>query len=198
MGKRGPKPGSRAGEASPNKGVETQNRQLARIEGHRIASSPNAPLKVMLRNMMFWVEHANTIQAQVEQMLPQITEAIRASNGNPAALDAVNEMLEKAKTLTREFLTARHNSQTCAVDAAPYIHPKLASVSFKKGGEAPKVLIVETVVPSSTGLIGGDDSRLEEVPKTNGSAKISADSEPDRSYRDGYKSDRVLPVRRVG
>ncbi len=198
MGKRGPKPGSMLGQVSPNKGGETQNKQLARIESHRIASSPNAPLKVMLRNMMFWVEHANTIQAQVERMLPQITEAIIAAKGNADALDAVNEMMEKAKTLTREFLTARHNSQTCAVDAAPYIHPKLASVSFKKGGEAPKVLVVETVVPGSVGIVGGNDSRFEEASQTNGSAKVKTSSEPDRSYRDGYKSDKVLPVRRMG
>lgn len=70
----------------------------------------------MYANMQYWC-------GKVEEFNERLQELI-VNAENP-------EERREALTLLREFLSARAKSQECAVDLAPYIHPKLASINVK-------------------------------------------------------------------
>jgi hypothetical protein len=152
--KRGPKPGNAKG------GVAPQSTQLARIRAHEIASSEKAPLNIMLDNMMFWHKQSQSLAVEIQE-----TIATMKAGG------ADEQLVDKADKLLKGFVEARQNAQSCAVDAAPYIHPKLQSVTIKP--LAAEVIEVVTQVASS-----GD--RNEAV-----------------DYREDYNSNNVTPIRRV-
>jgi hypothetical protein len=78
------------------------------------------PLAVMQDNMTFWHEQALHLGEKLQSLVVNVDD--------PSQLDAAMKLL-------RQFLEARKNSEACAVDAAPYFHPKLASVVVKKNDE---------------------------------------------------------------
>jgi hypothetical protein len=73
----------------------------------------------MVENMLFFHEKAANLGLQLAELVVTETDAETRAN------------LVK---LVRELLNAREQSQKCAVDAAPYIHAKLASLQIS--GEA--------------------------------------------------------------
>jgi hypothetical protein len=150
--KRGPKPGNAHGR------VPSKSTELTRARAHEIASSDQAPLKIMLDNMMFWHRQSQSLEQQIQVVLEDIS------------VGASEELLDKAKDLLKGFLSARANAQSCAVDAAPYVHPKLQSVTIKPS--TAEVIEVETQVASS-----GD--RNEQV-----------------EYRKDYDASNVTPIRK--
>lgn len=171
--KRGPKPGKE--QSGGRHGKITQSTALARMSAHKIASSDQAPLKIMLDNMMFWHNQSEALAGQIQASL----EEMRAGA-------ASEELIQKFEKSMKHFVDARQNAQSCAVDAAPYVHPKLASVTHKADNKG-KIIEVETVVPVSN-LNAPDNGKKDAV----------AEEGPDRSYRDGYNKSNVTPIRRVG
>lgn len=151
--KRGPKPGNAKG------GVAPQSTALARVRAHEIAKSEKAPLNIMLDNMMFWHRHSKDLESQIQVVLEEIRT------------EASEDLLDKAKDLLKGFLAARQNAQACAVDAAPYVHPKLQSVTIKP--VTTEVITVETMVAST-----GDRNEAVE-------------------YRKDYDSVNVMPMRKT-
>ncbi len=135
--------------AGRSQGSSNEIAPLSRVRAHEIIQTGNAPLDIMLRNMWFWDEHAANLQEQITETMQSM-----ARDG------ATDEQLEKAKKLLGGFLSAREKAQSCAVDAAPYVHPRLQSIQVKRDGK--KVIEVNASIAP---------------PKTSGE---------DRSYRVGY------------
>lgn len=153
--KRGPKPGNAKGGKAP------QSTALARVRAHEIAKSGKAPLDIMLDNMMFWHNQSQNIAEQIQSGI----QSMKDGNASP-------ELIKETEGLLKTFIAARENAQKCAVDAAPYVHPKLQSVAIKANNSGEKVIEVETLVASS-----GD--RNEDV-----------------TYRKDYDASKVLPMRK--
>jgi hypothetical protein len=106
---------------------------LTRQRADELAAKGETPLDVMIRNMLFWVEKANYFGAKLEALVVDAKD--------PAAR-------AEAMKLVKDFLEARQNSQLCAVDAAPYCHPKLHAIDAKNAltlGE--KKIITLTLEP---------------------------------------------------
>lgn len=102
-------------------------RTLARIaEVNKIVEAGLTPLAVMTENMEFWHHQALEIGERFKSMVVDV------ENSDSVAL---------AIKLMEKFFEARKMSQVCAVDAAPYIHPKLQAVTVKQEGSA-KVVVV--------------------------------------------------------
>lgn len=110
----------KAGRGRPEAVPTKLTRQLARDLG----LSGRSPLHVMVRNMLFWDETATQLGDRLKEVL----------SADGAAVDA-----KETASLLKQFLEAQSNAQSCAVDAAPYCHPKLQSIAIKKdhGKEAP-------------------------------------------------------------
>lgn len=88
------------------------------------------PVEIMLENMTFWHRHS---QAMTEKVGITFT-ALQALTSNPLLVQDENfkemfkELSKKLMSFMSEMLSARHHSQGCAVDAAPYCHPKYISI----------------------------------------------------------------------
>jgi hypothetical protein len=101
---------------------------ITRTEAHRLVVEGKSPLHVMIRNMLFWDENATNIGEMIKAKLANIGEETD-----------VRELTE----LLKKFMQAQAEAQKCAVDAAPYCHPRLANVAIKndhsKNSSAPAV-----------------------------------------------------------
>jgi hypothetical protein len=88
----------------------------------------------MHANMLFW---CNETEALVERI-----QSLAAKEDDPQQRREIVGML-------RALLSARENAQRCAVDAAPYVHPKLQSVATQHSEETVEVTM--TILPPRAG-----------------------------------------------
>jgi hypothetical protein len=73
------------------------------------------PLAVMLRNMKFWAEHAESLRQQLDALV------LRLDDDPSRAKDAAE--------LVRSFLEAIDRSQSASREAAPYMHSKFLAAN---------------------------------------------------------------------
>ena len=118
----------------------------------QIGEATSVPLAVMLGNMEFWTKQARRLQGDLEDIY-----------------ESMDSMSEKQKVRAvgkvERFLKAMDNSQRCAVEAAPYVHPKLASVTFKPESDEDaekQRKIIEMTLPKP--LTSGEDRSYRDAP----------------------------------
>lgn len=90
-------------------------KQLAQDAG----TSGISPLEVMLDNMRFAYSKALNAYRELLLLDPKTTK----------------DYAEQAETLMRQCVTMRTAAGEYAKDAAPYVHPKLASIEYKPKDE---------------------------------------------------------------
>lgn len=112
----------------------TRNKATAARQ-EQVAAEGVTPLDVMLENMRFAHKHAAEVLAKVMSLEPE---------ASGEGLDAY-----------RELLRFRQIAQDCAKDAAPYVHPKLASIVHKGDKENPLTLLLESIDGQTRGLPKG-------------------------------------------
>jgi hypothetical protein len=157
-----PKGGKREGSGA--KPGQNPLSKLSRVRAKEVWDTGNAPLDVMLRNMMFFHDHAENLKDRIMTLLDEAQSARAAGNAEGPDLD-------KLQQLVKNHLEARMNSQECAKDAAPYVHPRLSAITVKPA-TTEEVIVIEAQLAA---------------PMPN--------LEEDRSYRDGYAN--VTPLRRT-
>lgn len=111
----------------PPKG-DRQVRQ--RLALHARIQTGKAPLDTMLNNMDYWVEKADELTERTEEVLDALTEA---------PVEQQIELLQELNKSMKGMMAARENAQKCAVEAAPYCHPRLASITMEQPQPQPKV-----------------------------------------------------------
>lgn len=111
------------------------NTRLTRVRAHEIAMSGHAPIDVMYQNMLFWHEKALGAEQQVFELIEKGTADL--------TVDDRKLMIELLRTL----LGARSQSQNAAVDLAPYIHPKLSSITLKGDPKNPLTMVASEMSP---------------------------------------------------
>lgn len=94
----------------------------ARMNRERLAAVieqlDTTPLEIMLGNMAFWYRRSESITSRFEKVLDAADFSDRDERAN--ALRMLGELME-----------CREKAQDCAVQAAPYVHPRLASMTIK-------------------------------------------------------------------
>lgn len=129
MARGGPRPNAGRKKNIPNK------RTIALREvAEKALKLGKTPLDVMIDNMNFWREQSETIGEQLKNLI--------VDEMDPAAR---NDAIRTVKL----FLAARENAQTCAVDAAPYVHPKFQSIQINKTTTHTEISM--TLVPAAKG-----------------------------------------------
>ncbi len=94
----------------------------------------------MLNNLSFWYRQA--------QGLKVLTQNLAEKLDDPA-------QREEAVKLMRQLLACRDTAQRCAVEAAPYVHPRLASI----GADIHVRRSLEEYSDAElSALLGGDDA----------------------------------------
>lgn len=119
-----PKPKSRRGGPRPNSGrpIGATTKKLKAI-AEEAAAKGVTPIDVMLGNMRYYHERAEDFTTKLEQLAETISAADMANPANEKILELV-KMINKVGDF-------RMKAQTCAVDAAGYIHPRLSAVAVK-------------------------------------------------------------------
>lgn len=82
------------------------------------------PIDVMADNLRFWYDAATGLTDQIKAVLAE---------ADPAALAAQPELLKDLNANIKNMLFARERAQECAVDMAPYRHPRLANIEVHTG-----------------------------------------------------------------
>lgn len=92
------------------------------------------PIDVMAENMRFWYDASVGLTKKITDVLsmPDVGRAFIEDH----------ELLRELNTNLKNMLFARAQSQECAVDMAPYRHPRLANIEVHAGfgeDDVPKV-----------------------------------------------------------
>ena len=119
--------GQRGGGRKPN-----AINKLTRVRAHELVATGNAPLDLMLKNMKFYEKLSDDLKVRLFAVLDKMMAAPQI---DPADIRAMQE-------LTNNHFIARDKSQGCAVDAAPYVHPRLASITHKNIEERREIKMV--------------------------------------------------------
>jgi hypothetical protein len=115
---------AKKGVPNPNAGRRPGSAtRLTRKLANDLIRQGYAPLEVMISNMLFWHKRSESIARRIELLSSENVE------GSDQAKD------EKYDELVRDYVTARENAQKCAVEAAPYCHPRLQSVALRPDGD---------------------------------------------------------------
>jgi len=89
-----------------------------------------SPIEVMIDNMVYFTEKGEeTVRKFEDEILPRAQQI-----GDAALIREVNMTINR-------LWDWREKAQNCAVDAAPYIHPRLANVQFREQSseDTPKI-----------------------------------------------------------
>lgn len=108
--------------------------RITRMKANELAATGNSPLDVMINNMIFWFDHAKATTEQVNSFIADMRTKKEEAGEIPD-----EEMLKRLEKLLKDMLYAREQAQACAVDAAPYCHPRLASITLTPKEPAPDV-----------------------------------------------------------
>lgn len=134
--------------------------KMSQAKARELASKDETPLDVMIDNMLFWRRKAAELTAVAEEKVKLIN-----SSNDP---EAIGKLLGDFTKTARQMLAAREESQKCAVDAAPYVHPKFTSISVKN--QITNVKIQMAVAAAITQTVADDD--VKKI--TNGHAAVAS------------------------
>lgn len=102
---------------------------MSRRKADELAQQDETPLDVMIDNMLFWRAKAHELTAEMQKKIELISKLdISDSNERKEFITMMGEF----NKLAAHMIAARENSQKCAVEAAPYVHPRFASISVKQ------------------------------------------------------------------
>lgn len=113
----GPRPGS-----GRKKGTLNKRTQMLRKIADGALTKGHTPIDVMLKNMRRFDEEADGLWSEVMIAMGQMADTIKTSQEKFDFLDKMTATLGKMRE-------CRLDAQKCAVDAAPFVHAKLSSVS---------------------------------------------------------------------
>lgn len=158
----GKRPGAGRPQSAPTR--------LTRVRAHEIAQSGFSPLDVMLGNMKFWLDQTEHLATKLGELFDM--------NVDGCDPDAVATKQAEGAKLIGKLLAARQHAQDCAVDAAPYVHPKLQSITLKPSTTETLIVTMTLDKPSvdedrsyrSPGLPAPPPVK-EHVPMSNGNGK---------------------------
>jgi len=128
--------------------IRARTREIA----EQVARDGVTPLEVMLTNMRWAHNHSLELLSNFEAFVRDHAEWLRDQE-----LDSEEEAGEKkanrktdpiaiARMMMREFIDMRKLTQQFAVDAAPYVHPRLASVEWKPSSGDEDIAVIKRIV----------------------------------------------------
>jgi predicted ATPase len=111
------------GGARPNSGRPPSRIKVTRESAIDATDKAGVtPIEVMAFNLKFWYEAASSLTDRVKEFL---------QDNDPKNLgDNAPELIKELNANIKNMLFARERAQECAVDMAPYRHPRLANVEM--------------------------------------------------------------------
>lgn len=112
VGQPGRSGGARSGSGRPS----GKALKLGNATAWALVREGRTPLDVMLKNMIYWHDHTESVTREIEAMVVNLED--------PDDIKAAMQLLAR-------MLASREQAQKCAVDAAPYVHPRLAAITHE-------------------------------------------------------------------
>ena len=148
-------PSSTALASKPNGRKPHVPTQMSRKKADELAKRNDTPLDVMVDNMLFWRNKATELESLLMERLDRIApvEPGDAATGAESIVpsEEVARLLGEVKEIGEHFLAARKNSQQCAVDAAPYVRPRISPVHLK-GSSNTAAKLIRDKTPASEAI----------------------------------------------
>jgi hypothetical protein len=130
-----PKKKGQHGGPRPNSGRPRENQfRDAGIIRRLMRDGEATPAEVMITNMRYYWLRAEKLTDKLGELADLLT-AEKIKSKDPEVLEML-KLMDKISTL-------RDQAQACAVDAAPYCHPKLAALQIKTedSGDSSKPMV---------------------------------------------------------
>lgn len=108
-----PEPQNVEVRSKPGRPPGAQNLRVGTATAWALVREGRSPLDVMLKNMLYWHQYADSWAKELESMVVKLEEP---------------EDIKAAMQLLNRMLAAREQAQKCAVDAAPYVHARIAAM----------------------------------------------------------------------
>ena len=121
---RGAPPGGYLGGGRPKGSANKKTQELVAL-AH---AQGITPIEVMTRNMRFWFENGEALTKRLHELAVDVQDA---------------DMLKELFGLILKMGQFREKAEACAVDAAPYMHPRLAALTVRGDKENPLVHQIE-------------------------------------------------------
>jgi hypothetical protein len=150
--------------------------KLSRRKADELSHKNETPLDVMIDNMNFWRGKATELSDEMQRRMDEIS---KLDISDAAQRDKFVELMKEFNKIATAMLAARAESQKCAVDAAPYVHPRFQSIAIKH--TQTNVLIEMALAPPGGGEITFD----AEPPAESEAATIEAVREPESAVEPG-------------
>lgn len=160
--------------------------RISRVKANELYRDNRSPLDVMIDNMNFWWDKSKNVGVRLDEALDELDQFKQAFSSSidemsdeqkKVAVSEFGKRMEKVGKMASQLAAYRDKAQECAVDAAPFCHPKFASISWQQPGDKDEILdispelngrIAVTTVLDVT--LGTDSGRRKQ---TNG--KVEAD-----------------------
>lgn len=117
-----PSGGARAGAGRKPTGVLQTRKEDAIYATIRVGIKP---IDVMADNLKFWFDAANSLSEQFNDLGQRLFSA--------ESIDP--QLIEDFNRIARQMFLAREKAQQCAVEMAPYRHPRINSVEIKSSAD---------------------------------------------------------------
>lgn len=111
-------------------GKSTALSRISRRKAAQLCAEDESPLDVMIDNMLHWRRQALKYGVLLDEK-HELLMRFKAVEINEETLKQFMTLLREHTAVANKMLEARERSQKCAVDAAPYVHPKLTSIAVK-------------------------------------------------------------------
>lgn len=131
--------------------------KMTRRKADELAHKNETPLDIMIDNMNFWRKKAAKFTDDMEAV-EDIIQSYANIQKTPETLEKFMALLKDRNELMRKMLTARENAQSCAVDAAPYVHPRFQSIAVQHQNREVKIVRLEITNPGGRELIFDADA----------------------------------------
>lgn len=150
-------------EISRENGAKSKGRprpQKNRLALHKIGKllhEDESPVDIMMDNMLFWHRKVQESATLLDAMLARSLDEIETKS--------VIELLQIV-------FNNRERSQACAVDLAPYVHPRLQAIAVQNAGD--NKVVIEGGLPR---LEAPKQEPLSTVEQAVGEAVLSSSNE---------------------
>lgn len=141
--------------------------KMSRKKADELAKRDDTPLDVMVENMLFWRHKAQELELLVVEKLNMIHVTCEgltdAEQREPETMQKLITILTEVRDCSDKYVHARDKAQSCAVEAAPYVHPRIAPVHLKGGSDAAAKLIQKQTSPQDAMSAYLDSLRIVDI-----------------------------------
>ena len=144
--------GVQPGAGRPFGALNKRTHYVRRIQEDAIKAGV-LPIEIMLGNMRYYHEMAQVVGVEFDDKLRDLREKVGTARDQSSdeetslILKRAADALEAAARALERLDDLRMKAQSCAADAAPFVHPKLAQIAVTNEDSEPLRVEIDNITP---------------------------------------------------